>query len=108
MRPKRFQEATVRAVIRSFSDKKATRRFLVADEPGLGKTVVARQVLTEMSENKSLCVLYVCNSQAIAGQNVDQLLGDLDQDQRGLARASADRPGLLPLAAHPTHPKLRI
>src|SRR5690349_1148633 len=108
MKPKQFQEATVRAVIRSFQDKGATRRFLVADEPGLGKTFVARRVLSELSENEPLTVLYVCSSQAIAGQNVDQLLGDLNEIDRASARASADRPGLLPLAEQPTHPRLRI
>lgn len=108
MKPRQFQEATVRAVIRSFQDKGATRRFLVADEPGLGKTFVARRVLSELSKNEPLTVLYVCSSQAIAGQNVDQLLGDLDENERGAARASADRPGLLPLAERPTHPSLRI
>lgn len=108
MKPKEFQEATVRAVIRAFQDKGATRRFLVADEPGLGKTFVARRVLSELAGNERLTVLYVCSSQAIAGQNVDQLLGELQADQRAAARASADRPGLLPLAQRPTHPGVRI
>ena len=107
MKPKPFQDATVEAVMRAFKGS-GTRRFLVADEPGLGKTVVARQVLWNLSEKKRLTVLYVCANQPIAGQNVDQLLGDLPYDERPSARASADRPGLLPLTEAPSHERLCI
>lgn len=107
MKAKPFQEATVAAVMRAF-DRTSARRYLVADEPGLGKTFVARRVLSELSAKEKLTVLYVCASQPIAAQNVDQLLGDLDVAERGRARASADRPGLLPLATPPDHPRLRI
>lgn len=107
MKAKPFQEATVAAVMRAF-DRTSARRYLVADEPGLGKTFVARRVLSELSSNEKLTVLYVCANQPIAAQNVDQLLGDLDVEERKSARASADRPGLLPLATPPDHPRLRI
>ncbi|KAB2965138.1 DEAD/DEAH box helicase family protein [Zoogloea sp.] len=79
MKAKPFQEATVAAVMRAFNQTSA-RRYLVADEPGLGKTFVARRVLSELSANGKLTVLYVCANQPIAAQNVDQLLGDLDVD----------------------------
>jgi len=109
MTPKEFQFATVRAVLRAFDSHNATRRFLVADEPGLGKTFVARRVTSEMSKDRLLTVLYVCSSQAIASQNVDQLLGDLPQAERESARAWVDRPSRLPLDGRaPTHEKLRI
>lgn len=107
MKPKPFQDATVEAVVRAFKGN-GTRRFLVADEPGLGKTLVARQVLSKLSEKNKLTVLYVCASQPIAGQNVDQLLGDLPHEERLSARASADRPGLLPLTDAPSHERLCI
>jgi hypothetical protein len=107
MNPKPFQDATVDAVMRAFHGG-GTRRFLVADEPGLGKTLVARQVLSKLSEKKRLTVLYVCANQPIAGQNVEQLLGDLPAEERRYARASADRPGLLPLTEAPSHERLRI
>lgn len=107
MKAKPFQEATVAAVLRAF-DRTSARRYLVADEPGLGKTLVARQVLSELSANQKITVLYVCANQSIATQNVDQLLGDLDVEERKSARASADRPGLLPLTTAPDHPRLCI
>ncbi len=46
--PKPFQEATIRAVLSAFDRRCSTRRFLVADEVGLGKTVVAQHVIREM------------------------------------------------------------
>lgn len=107
MKAKPFQDATVEAVMRAFHGSGA-RRFLVADEPGLGKTLVARQVLSKLSEKKKLTVLYVCANQPIAGQNVEQLLGDLPEEERAYARASADRPGLLPLTDAPSHERLCI
>lgn len=107
MKTKPFQDATVEAVMHAFHGS-GTRRFLVADEPGLGKTLVARQVLSKLSEMKRLTVLYVCANQPIAGQNVEQLLGDLPEEERSRARASADRPGLLPLTDAPSHERLCI
>ncbi|MEQ9588047.1 MAG: hypothetical protein RJS97_08845 [Parvibaculaceae bacterium] len=41
---KPFQRATVQAVLAAFDRRRKTRRFLVADEVGLGKTVVAQHV----------------------------------------------------------------
>lgn len=109
MTPKAFQNSSIQAVLRAFRSEKAARRFLVADEPGLGKTVVARGVLDKMAAKKGpLTVLYVCSSQAIATQNVNQLLGGMSSADRAHARAAADRPGLLPLVAAPTHDTLRI
>ena len=39
---KPFQRATVQAVLAAFDRRRRIRRFLVADEVGLGKTVVAQ------------------------------------------------------------------
>lgn len=44
---KDFQRATVDYVFDRFYGPDPTRRFLVADEVGLGKTLVARGVLRE-------------------------------------------------------------
>ena len=44
-KPKPFQEATVEAVLRAFRAGRRYRRFLIADEVGLGKTIVAQQVI---------------------------------------------------------------
>ena len=48
------------------------RRYLVADEVGLGKTVVARAVIAQLQAlcpDRRLNVLYITSGQAIAGQN---------------------------------------
>ena len=53
-------------------------RFLVADEVGLGKTLVARGVIARALEYlqdrvERIDVVYVCSNSAIAGQNVARL-----------------------------------
>ena len=57
--PRPFQEATVAAAVRCLIGD-GSRRFLVADEVGLGKTTVAREVVRKLSANgtKRLTVYY--------------------------------------------------
>ena len=108
--PKPFQTATVDAVLRAFRRQNA--RFLVADEVGLGKTVVAQQVIQQMMEAKSgpLVVFYVCNSLSIAAQNRRKLLEILPENdnERRRAYCSVDRLTLVPLYDPPSHPKLNL
>ena len=80
LRPlKKFQRRTVDYVMRRFyEDSDATTRFLVADEVGLGKTMIARGVIACAIERlwdsvERIDVLYICSNQAIAGQNVNRL-----------------------------------
>jgi superfamily II DNA or RNA helicase len=49
--PKPFQEAAVDAALATFADLPGRRRFLVADEVGLGKTIVAKEVARRMSDD---------------------------------------------------------
>ena len=76
---KPFQRATVDTVFaRFFTDADPTSRFLVADEAGLGKTMVARGVIARtverlQHEKKHITVVYLCSSQAIAQQNLKSL-----------------------------------
>ena len=54
------------------------RQFLVADEVGLGKTMVARGVIAKTIEalwdrSKRIDILYICSNQAIAAQNLNRL-----------------------------------
>jgi hypothetical protein len=76
-RPTRFQDRTVDYVIRRFwDDPTPARRFLVADEVGLGKTVVAREVLAEALRRRpgeSVDIVYLCSSQPVASQNLKRL-----------------------------------
>ena len=72
---KPFQEATVLHVVSQLRDDSGPRRFLVADEVGLGKTLVAQGVLQHLASSpRPLNVFYVCSSLTIANQNRDSLL----------------------------------
>ncbi|HDR9202728.1 TPA: hypothetical protein QDB48_004083 [Burkholderia vietnamiensis] len=107
--PKAFQRATIRHVVDCLNDGSA-RRFLVADEAGLGKTTVASGVINELANKKRgrFTVFYVCSSQPIASQNADSLLSFLDAEEIPKARARVDRPSLVPLSKLPQHKKVRL
>jgi len=74
---KDFQRATVERVFgRMYDPVDPALRFLVADEVGLGKTLVAKGLIAktiEYLENKvdRVDVIYVCSNAQIAKQNVD-------------------------------------
>ncbi len=75
---KRFQRATVEHINRVFSETDQ-HRFLVADEVGLGKTMIAKGVIANLAvlrhkEGDDLFkVVYVCSNQTIARQNIRKL-----------------------------------
>jgi hypothetical protein len=99
-RLKDFQRRSVDAVFqRMYLDPNPTRRFLVADEVGLGKTLIARGVITRTIEHLwdtvlRIDVVYLCSNSDIARQNVGRLT------PRGIEGVSlASRITLLPLAA---------
>lgn len=75
--PTRFQAKTIAYVIKRFwGDAKPARRFLVADEVGLGKTIVAREVIAEALRRKpgeDIDIVYLCSSQPVASQNLKRL-----------------------------------
>ena len=74
---KPFQLATVEAAFRALTDgRKRVRRFLVADEVGLGKTVVARGVIDRLTAGRTepLKVVYLCSNGEIAQQNRTKLV----------------------------------
>lgn len=76
---KEFQRRTVEYVFERLYGPNATDRFLVADEVGLGKTLVARGIIARAIEHlkpstKRIDVIYVCSNAAIAGQNVKRLI----------------------------------
>ena len=100
---KEFQRDTVEyAFERLYRAPDSTRRFLVADEVGLGKTLVARGVIAKALEHlwdgpnrvKQIDILYICSNAQIARQNVRRL-------QIGSGRfVRAARLGLLPQEIH--------
>ncbi|MBK5966657.1 DEAD/DEAH box helicase [Thiocystis minor] len=76
---KTFQRRTVDYVFdRLYGDQDPVRQFLVADEVGLGKTMVARGVIARTIETlwettDRIDILYICSNQAIAAQNINRL-----------------------------------
>ena len=83
---KDFQRATVDEVYKRLFQGEQ-RRMLVADEVGLGKTIVARGVIARAISDRlrngttdPLRVTYICSNQVIAQENVRKL--DLHKDGR--------------------------
>ena len=76
---KAFQRRTVDYVFdRLYGEPDPVRQFLVADEVGLGKTMVARGVIARTIEKlwdttDRIDILYICSNQAIAAQNLNRL-----------------------------------
>jgi hypothetical protein len=110
--PKGFQRVTAEAALLTLTRVDGPRRFLVADEVGLGKTVVARTIISEMMKRRRrpLVVFYVSSNLNIAHQNRAKLLELLESEgEQKAASAAADR---LTLAANPmnrpTHERLHL
>ncbi len=109
--PKGFQRATAKAALETLTRSDGPRRFLVADEVGLGKTIVARTIIHEMirRRRRPLVVFYVTSNLNIAHQNRGKLLEFLSEKEQQQASATADR---LTLAANPVnrpkHKKLHL
>jgi hypothetical protein len=81
-----FQQATVEHVVDRFYGSEPTRRFLVADETGLGKSLIARGVIAKTVERfhqlddvDRIDVVYVCSNADIAAQNVARLKVTADE-----------------------------
>ncbi len=78
-RLKDFQRDTVEYVFRRlYQDHDCTRRFLVADEVGLGKTLVAQGVIAKTIDHlwkrtERIDIIYVCSNTDIARQNINRL-----------------------------------
>jgi len=113
-KPRAFQKATIEAALRCLRDCNRARKFLVADEVGLGKTVVAQGIIKELMKDKetdgsgALIVFYVCSNLAIAAQNRDKLLKVLPSARRDEAFCPVDRLTLVGTKDPPSHPLLHL
>jgi hypothetical protein len=86
---KDFQRRTVEhAFHRLYEAEDSTQRFLVADEVGTGKTMVAKGVIAKAIDHlqredkvQRIDIIYICSNSAIAKQNIKKLnvLGDKSQ-----------------------------
>jgi hypothetical protein len=74
---KDFQRATVDYVFERFYGEDPTRMFLVADEVGLGKTLVARgiiaRIIDHLKQKSRIDIVYICSNADIARQNIQRL-----------------------------------
>ena len=75
---KDFQRKTVEYVFKRLYGDDSISRFLIADEVGLGKTLVARGIIAKTLEHLQdevgrVNVIYICSNAAIATQNVNRL-----------------------------------
>lgn len=95
--PKPFQQAAVNAALSAFANHAGRRRFLVADEVGLGKTVVATEVARRMSNNGQLplAIYYIANGHAVSKQNKGRVVGFLGKSEREAAVRTPDRLSLI-------------
>lgn len=71
----RFQQMTVDAAVNALTDNGGSKRFLIADEVGLGKTVSAKAIAAELQSrnNDTLNIVYLCPNLDIASQNLTKL-----------------------------------
>jgi len=94
---KDFQRDTVDyAFQRLWTDADWTKRFLVADEVGLGKTMVAKGVIAKTVDHlwdieDRIDIIYICSNTQIARQNLSRL-----NQVGGTELRHADRLTLLP------------
>jgi Helicase conserved C-terminal domain len=94
---KDFQRDTAEyAFRRLWLDEDQVKRFLVADEVGLGKTMVAKGVIAKTVDHlwdtdKRIDIVYICSNSQIARQNLGRL-----NVVGGAEHSHADRLTLLP------------
>jgi hypothetical protein len=84
-----FQRRTAAYVIKRFwIDADPAHRFLVADEVGLGKTMIARLIIEHALKRRrggQIDIVYLCSSQPVASQNLTRLMV---KGKGGAARAT--------------------
>lgn len=105
---KDFQLETVDYVMRQFFEQDKTK-LLIADEVGLGKTIVSRGVVAKMycrhkkmHGTKQFTVIYICSNQAIARQNIGKLSFLYGDDAAGVVDSSTEDDRLTALAYEPS------
>lgn len=76
---KDFQLKTVNHVFNKLYQEKEVDKFLIADEVGLGKTMVARGIIAKIIDKLQkagkarIDIIYICSNSQIARQNINRL-----------------------------------
>lgn len=81
-----FQTKTAERILEIFADKsrQGQKRVLLSDEVGLGKTIMAREVINRVGElrrelnDDDYRIVYVCSNQNIIRQNIFKLVETTD------------------------------
>ena len=105
---KPFQRDTVEYVFHRLYESPGSHRFLVADEVGLGKTLVAKGLIAKTIDHlwediDRIDVVYICSNADIARQNINRLN---ITDRKDFAHAK--RITLLPRYLHSLDSKLNF
>lgn len=107
---KDFQRATVDHIIEKMDG--GQKKFLIADEVGLGKTIVAKGILAklyekEYSPKKEFRVIYVCSNQALAKQNIAKLnfINEINISENNIVDYNSQDDRLTSLAYKPNRKK---
>jgi len=93
---KDFQRDSVEHTFRRlFLDDDSSKRFLIADETGLGKTMVAKGLIAKTIEHlqrddsvRRIDIVYVCSNTDIAEQNLSKLIVGEDHNAAPATRLS--------------------
>lgn len=109
---KDFQKATVDQTINKYQLVEHSHRILVADEVGLGKTIVAKGVIAQLLKRhvgantiKSMRVIYICSNLALADENRQKLaLFNGEDAKRWVKPSTFGR--LVELALKPKHSEI--
>ncbi len=106
---KDFQRKTVDYVFSRLYGPNPAKRFLIADEVGLGKTLIAKGVVAKAIDHlwhdaaRRIDIVYICANRDIAAQNIDRL-----NVTRGKEIAMASRLTLLPRHSETMHERLNF
>jgi hypothetical protein len=99
--PRKFQVETVEAAVRALTQ--GSRRFLLADEVGLGKTVVAKEIIQKLAtrSTEAFRVYYFGSGRTVTAQNAPRLMPDDSVIRANAQLCDASRPSLITLSTTP-------
>ena len=101
--PATFQENAAQAVVNAF--KKGSKRYLVADETGLGKTIIARRTIELLAgKNETFVVYYFGSNLMLLDNTVNKLRKDTDWEYH----AETKKMGMMAGEQRPVDCKIHI